>query len=135
MSYARPMMESHPSPMGHSVAAAAEFIDAAVDCAQACTACADACLAEEKVENLRRCIRVDLDCADVTQVAARVVSRQTHPSGALLRAQVEACETACRVCAEECEQHGSMHEHCRVCAEACRRCEEACRALLDALPS
>jgi hypothetical protein len=31
----------------------------------------------------------------------------------------------------ECESHASMHEHCRICADACRRCEAACAALLS----
>jgi hypothetical protein len=51
----------------------------------------------------------------------------------VLRASVEACATACRVCGDECDRHASHHEHCRLCAESCRRCEEACRALLAAL--
>lgn len=36
-------------------------------------------------------------------------------------------------CAEECEHHAGMPEHCRICAEACRRCENACAALLDSM--
>lgn len=26
---------------------------------------------------------------------------------------------ACKACAEECERHADMHEHCRASAEAC----------------
>ena len=33
--------------------------------AQVCTACADACLGEDDVGELTRCIRLDLDCADL----------------------------------------------------------------------
>jgi len=43
----------------------ANCIEACFDCAQTCTACADACLSEQLVAELTRCIRVNLDCADV----------------------------------------------------------------------
>ena len=80
--------------------------------------------------DLRRCIRLDLDCADVCEVTGRVLSRQTEYDAELTRAVLEACASACRRCGAECESHAGMHEHCRICAEACRRCEEACEALL-----
>ncbi|MFR9725911.1 four-helix bundle copper-binding protein [Streptomyces sp. MS19] len=101
-------------------------------CARACTACADACLAEGEVERLAACIRLDLDCADVCDVTARLVSRHTPDGADLTRAQVEACALACAACAAECERHAAAHEHCRLCAEACRACERACSDLLAA---
>jgi hypothetical protein len=110
-----------------------DSIEACLDCAQTCTACADACLSEETVADLRRCIRSDLDCADVCAATGRVLSRHTGYDANLTRAVLEACATACRSCGDECEQHAGMHEHCRVCAESCRRCEQACRDLLAAL--
>ena len=111
----------------------ARCIDECLACAQACTACADACLAEDEVDRLRRCITTDLACADVCSTTARVLSRQTDPHPAILRIVVEACMSACRECAEECEAHGDHHDHCAVCAEACRRCAKACQDLLDDL--
>ena len=45
--------------------ALAECIAACLDCTQTCTACADACLAEEQVAELRHCVTLDLNCADV----------------------------------------------------------------------
>jgi hypothetical protein len=33
---------------------------------------------------------------------------------------------ACAACGDECERHASMHEHCKICADACRRWEQAC---------
>ena len=110
-----------------------EAIDAASACTQICTACADACLAEEMVADLRRCIRLDLECADICDVTARMLSRQTEPNVALLRAQLAVCVEACRLCADECALHAKMHEHCRLCAESCRTCEEVCVRLLDVL--
>ncbi|MDT0165436.1 four-helix bundle copper-binding protein [Actinotalea sp. AC32] len=127
------MLESHPDGAPFDTDLLARAIDAAVECAQTCTACADSCLAEDMVADLRRCIRTDLDCADVCDATARVLSRATSPDLALVRAQLQACVTACKTCGDECEQHAGMHEHCRVCAEACRRCEEACRELLTTI--
>jgi hypothetical protein len=44
----------------------------------------------------------------------------------MVRAALQACAEACRLCAGECETHArEMNmEHCRVCAEACRRWED-----------
>ena len=108
-------------------------IDALVTCSQVCTACADACLSEDMVAELTKCIRTDLDCADICEVTGRVVSRHTGYDANLTRAVLEACATACKACGDECEQHADMHEHCRICAEACRRCEIACRELIASL--
>ena len=110
-----------------------ESIEACVECAQACTACADACLSEDSVAELTKCIRTNLDCADLCETTGRVLSRHTGYDANITRAVLEACQTACKACADECEQHAQMHEHCRVCAEACRRCERACADLLATL--
>ena len=129
------MLQTHPRQAPMDQAALAACIDACYACAQTCTTCADACLGEENPQRLVRCIRTNLDCGDVCDATGRVLARLTEAGGSLLRAQVEACATACRICAEECEQHAEMHEHCRICAEACRDCEAACRRVAEAFPS
>ncbi|ABM10695.1 hypothetical protein FHR86_003690 [Paenarthrobacter ilicis] len=111
----------------------ADCIAACFECAQTSGACADACLGEDMVSELTTCIRTDLDCADVCAATGAVLSRQTGTNAEIVRATLEACRTACAVCAEECEQHAGMHEHCRICAEACHRCETACADLLATL--
>jgi uncharacterized membrane protein len=103
------------------------------DCAQACTGCADDDLSERDIAELAKCIRLNLDCADVCAATVRVISRQTEYDANLTRSLLEACATACKSCGDECHRHAEMHEHCRVCAEACRRCERACRQLLAAM--
>ena len=80
-----------------------------------------------------KCIRLNLDCADVCTTTSRVVSRQTEYDANVTRAQLEACIAACKSCGDECEGHGEHMAHCRVCAESCRRCEQACRDLLAAM--
>jgi hypothetical protein len=127
------MLATHPQPTQLDRTALVECLQACHDCAATCTICADACLAEEKVQMLRRCIRLNLDCADICETTATLLSRQTGSDTALLRAQLEVCEQVCRSCGQECASHAGHHEHCRVCAESCRRCAEACRRLLQSL--
>jgi len=128
------MIRSHPNPTGGlDVELLAEALEASAACATICSSCADACLAEESVADLRDCIRTDLDCADVCAATAALLSRRTGSDLEVVKAQLNACRTACAACADDCEQHADMHEHCRLCAEACRRCEKACADLLAAI--
>lgn len=129
--HTRQMLETHPRPSQLGGDALVQCIDACFDCLQSCTTCADACLGEATAAALRRCIRLNLDCADVCDATGRILSRMSEPDLSLIQAQLRACTEACRLCGAECEKHAGHHEHCRVCAEACRRCETACRVLVD----
>jgi hypothetical protein len=133
MSYAKRMLDTYPRDFNLDAGVLATTIEALNDCAQACSACADDCLSEEHVQNLIKCIRLNLDCADVCSTTMRVVSRQTEYDANVTRPLLEACAAACRACGDECESHAQMHEHCKVCAEACRRCEQACQEMLSAM--
>lgn len=128
-----PMLDTYPAEINLDRAKLAGATDALIACAEACTACADACLSEESVADLRKCVRTNLDCADVCAATARVLSRHTGYDANISRSLLEACATVCRSCADECGSHAEMHEHCRICAEACRACEQACRDLLAAI--
>lgn len=133
MIQAREIMASSPSTIpGVDLDVLADAAQAAFTCVQACTTCANACLGEPHVQDLVRCIRLNLHCADVCDTTGRLLSRQESPE--LARAIVSACSVACRLCAEECARHQTM-EHCRVCAEACKRCQQACDRVLAALPA
>ena len=134
MKHLQMMLASHPHSMAKSdkLGQAAHHIAL---CAQTCTSCADACLAEPMVDHLRRCIRLNLDCADICATTSRVLTRQTDVDTALIQDLLRACATACRVCAEECEKHAGMHEHCRLCAEHCRQCVDVCEEMLEAIPA
>ena len=129
------MISTHPSQSQLDMSKLTECIEACFECAQVCTSCADACLAEGMVADLRYCIRTNLDCADVCDTTGRVLVRQTEPDWGLVRAQLQACHTACKTCGDECEKHKDMHKHCKVCVQSCRRCESACEALLSELPN
>ncbi len=133
MTRAQAMLQTHPTGAAVNVDALTELIDSCFECAQACTACADACMGEEDVQMLTRCIRLDLDCADVCDATGRILSRQVAFEPEMARPVVEACARAVKLCGDECEQHAEHHEHCRVCMEACRRCEYACDQVLQAL--
>ena len=133
MSYAKQMLDTYPRDFNLDADLLVTAIDALSDCAQACTACADDCLSEQTVAELTKCIRLDLDCADICTATLRVASRQTEYDANVTRSLLEACVTVCRSCGDECERHAEMHEHCRVCAEACRRCEQASTQLLAAI--
>lgn len=127
------IVESHAATIDLDYDKLRECLGACFTCEQVCTACADACLAEDTVAELTKCIRTDLDCADICATTGRVLSRHTHYDANLTRAVLEACAQACRSCGDECAQHAEHMDHCRVCAEACRRCEQACRDLLDSI--
>ena len=124
------MISSHPDVQGSTADRLLRCIEECYGCAQTCTSCADACLAESSVERLRQGIRLNLDCADICAATGAMASRRTGENVEVLRAVIQACELACRRCAEECRRHADMHEHCRICAEACVRCAESCNEAL-----
>jgi Domain of Unknown Function (DUF326) len=127
----REMIDSYPAEINMDRKVIADAVQAMIDCAQTCTACADACLSEHELEQLRKCIRSDLDCADICDTTARVVSRHTGYDANTTRAQLRACIQACNSCGEECEAHAGKHEHCRICAQTCRSCAQTCQSLLE----
>lgn len=128
-----PMLENYPQSINLDRRRLASAIDTLIACSQACTACADACLGEEAVAELTKCIRTNLDCADICATTARVLSRHTGYDANISRTMLEACMMANRSCGDECSSHADAHEHCRVCADACRAAEQACRDLLAAM--
>lgn len=134
MSVAGTMLRTYPKDLGRiDQDKLRACIEACFECAQSCTACADACLSEDMVAKLTKCVRTNLDCADLCDTTGRVLSRHTGYDANLTRSTLQACAAACDACGDECARHGDMYEHCRVCADACRRCEQACRDLLGAL--
>jgi hypothetical protein len=126
------IISAHPDVKGRVNEALIRCIEECYGCAQTCISCADACVAEQMVTELRQCIRLDLDCADICNATGAVATRRTGSNEQILRQMLEVCAAACKVCGDECERHASKHQHCRICAEVCRSCEQACRAAADA---
>ena len=121
------MMAEHPAAQANPPLALA--VRHAMFCAAICNACADACGAEDM--DMRQCIRLCLDCADICAATARAAARQTGENGLVLEELLQLCVTACDVCAEECARHD--HDHCRRCAEMCRECSRDCKAAIEAM--
>lgn len=75
------MIASHPRAPGGSDSALIRCIEERFDCAQTGTSCADACVGEDNLEELRRRIRLNLDCA----AAGSLASRQTERNEEVIR--------------------------------------------------
>lgn len=133
MDRVRQMFQDHPAPASDAGDEAFALVQAAAECTYTCTTCADACLEEDDPSSLRGCIRLNLDCAEICSVTAKLIARPGAQDRNLLRAQLDACEAACSACADECEKHAERHEHCRICAESCRACADACERMKGAL--
>jgi hypothetical protein len=112
-----------------------ETILALLECQQACLACADLCTTEVHGAQMRRTIRLSLDCAAICQATTSILSRSVEPDWRVLGAQLQTCIIACEACADECELHALDHTHCRLCAEATRTCERICTGLMAAVPA
>jgi hypothetical protein len=125
------MIETVPGgvPLGAEPVAAA--IDACLRCVQSCTTCANADLVEDDVAEMRTCIARCLNCADVCEATARLLSRPADSEPAVVQLLLQACVRTCASCADECARHAQHHRHCAICENVCRACVEACTALLD----
>ncbi len=78
--------------------------------------------------DLRKCIRTNLDCADICEATGRVLSRQTEYDAVVTRAILEACAGACRTCGDECQEHGQHGD------EALRRVRRSVPPVRAGLP-
>lgn len=99
-----------------------KLIDALNKCAIECNYCAVSCLDEEDVDMLARCIRLNMDCAEMCRLVAGFFARGSEHALHLL----PECADICISCARECDSHSHM-KHCADCAQACRECAEACK--------
>ena len=82
-------------------------IDACLKCAAACDYCASACLKEKNVEEMTRCIQLDMECAAICRTAAQLMSLESEQAGAIC----QLCSDICNTCADECSKHDM--DHCR----------------------
>ena len=73
----------------------------------------DAVTPDEMVADLRQCIRLNLDCADICLAAGSMGSRRTGSNETGLVAALVACAAACGLCAEECAKHATEHERAK----------------------
>jgi hypothetical protein len=90
-------------------------------CVSVCNVCYNACLNEEDVSMMTRCIELDRECADICQLTASILSRDSENADKYLKL----CADLCDICADECKKH--TYEHCKECARACSSCAALCR--------
>ena len=126
------MLKTHPYPLIIEIEELVTGIKTINSCAKICTICADACIGE-KDPALTRCIRLDLDCAEICTTTANLLSRQTETDKMILCKQLKACAVACNKCGQECDMHAEKYEHCQICSEVCFGCEKTCNDLLEEL--
>jgi len=99
-----------------------ELISMLSECAAACNNCSTACLQEKDVQKMTQCIRLDIDCAQICEITAAFVARNSEHAMHLMKE----CAEICSKCAKECAKHSDM-EHCKVCADLCKKCAEMCK--------
>jgi hypothetical protein len=83
-------------------------------------------LKEPIADEFSRCVRLNLNCADLCRAAAALGSRSRDSGDEMLLRTLELCAHACRACAAECERYKTSHSGCRSSALECRKCYEAC---------
>lgn len=104
-----------------------ECIEACMLCEFACVSCADSCLGQNSLELLCRCIRLNLDCADVCALTSQLVARASAAEPKLVQEQLEICASLCAACGHECRRLSFAHDQLKLCAHACNHCETLCR--------
>jgi hypothetical protein len=105
-------------------------IEALSDVERTTTACAAAMT--DGGPEMATATRADLDCVDMCHATRQVLTRASAHAD-ILRGLLEATVAACERSAQECGQHASHHDHCRLCSEGTRTAAAACGSLLDDL--
>ncbi len=132
MHHVQSMLQNHPKKVAIDMHRMVDCMQALEYSTTVCTICADACLSEDNSKMFTRCIRLNLDCADICRTTENLLARQSSPDYKLWHSQLNTCVMATHACAEECDKH-AQHESCRNCADICRQAEESCRALLEVI--
>ena len=91
-----PMLKTYPAEINFDREKLGAAVDALLACSEACTACADACLSEDMVAELTKCIRTNLDCADICLATGAMASRL---GGSQAGSRGPGSSSTCRGCA------------------------------------
>ncbi len=76
-----------------------------------------------------------MSTADVAMTMMRMMMRPAGYDMAVMTSMMTACMAMGEACADECEMHASMSEHCRICAMACRAMVDSCRSMMAGMQS
>lgn len=98
---------------------------ALAECIHACNDCFNGCLEEKHVEKMKKCIRLDKECAEICGTALAMVYAGSHYKQEILTL----CKNICHDCAEECKRH--PEDHCQECAQMCETCAKVCGEFLN----
>jgi Domain of Unknown Function (DUF326) len=101
-------------------------IEACLACAAACDYCASACLKEANVNEMAKCIQLDMECATVCRASSQLMCLASEHANAMC----QLCADICNACAEECKKHNV--DHCKKCATICISCAEKCAVMAAA---
>lgn len=96
------------------------LVSVLANCQAMCNFCLDSCLKEEDVAMMKKCIKLDKECAEICGLTLSLVASNSPYTKEIL----SLCAKACRECADECKKHD--HPHCQDCARACGQCTVAC---------
>ena len=94
------------------------------ECVHACNDCFNGCLEEMDIHAMKKCIKLDKECATICATTLNLVYAGSHFTKEILHL----CEKACLECAAECSKF--HHYHCIECAKICKECAEMCRNFL-----
>jgi hypothetical protein len=131
MTDTRDMLDAFPIRFALDTDQVAAAIDACLSCGQACISCANANLGEADIDDMRTCIALCTNCADVCETTARLLSRPIGWDRFVVYHLLRTCVRTCTSSADECARHAHHHRHCAICEQVCRACSQACSTLLD----
>ena len=89
-------------------------------CMALCTICFKAGLNEENINQKTFGIKLTRECAEICQLMASMLLRDSQNIDKYVKLCVEICEC----CAEETDRY--EEDYCQKCAHACHKCSEMC---------
>lgn len=92
-------------------------------CISTCAETSSLVLQQSNANLLLRVSKLSRDCADLCQLTAAFVARESEHLVYVLRE----CAELCRTCADEQARHAATIAACKRAEDACRRAEDACR--------
>ncbi|AYD39644.1 four-helix bundle copper-binding protein [Clostridium fermenticellae] len=101
-----------------------QCIDECNKCAQKCYECFKACLNEPDVQNRKNCISVLIECAQMCQMSASLMSMDSCS----VKEHCRICANICDKCAQECGMF--KEQHCQICMQECKKCADECRNMV-----
>jgi hypothetical protein len=103
-----------------------ECIQACMRCELACLASAEACLGDADLQDLGRCVRLSLDCAEICLATRTLVAEALLSAPRLVLAQLLVCARMCATCEAECGRLGPHSTQIGRAARACADCLTLC---------